>query len=96
MSRWEVGLGLVGGCALLGGYAWLAALSRRMRIVSRRLALHICREPDGPGARARVDAAEILRRERAAARPMLPPRPVDATQPMPAARARNREYGEGG
>ena len=101
LPYWASTRDLVIACALLGGYAWLAVLSARIRAVSRRLGSHICREPDTGGAgghsegRGRVDAADILRRERGTPRPMLPQTAaartpaaaaVEVTRPMPVVR----------
>lgn len=52
VSWWEITRDLVIVCALLAGYGWLAVLSARVRVVSRRLGAHVCREPD-PAPRVR-------------------------------------------
>jgi len=94
VSLWEITRDLVFGCVLLGGYAWLAVLSVRVRVLSRRLGSHVCREPDTgragghSEAGGRVDVAEILRRERDTPRPMPPrvagaPAAAEVTYPMP-------------
>ncbi len=72
---WEMARDLAVTCLLLVGYAWLSVLTLRVRSVSRRLALHVCRKPTvgGPEQERRlVHANEILRRERSTPRPMLP------------------------
>jgi len=101
VSWWAITRDLVIACALLGGYAWLGVLSVRVRGLHRRLAVHVCREPDTGRAgdhsegRGRVDAAEILRREQDTPRPMLPRVPTaEVTHPIPVVRTTNhgRKY----
>jgi hypothetical protein len=94
LAGWESTRDLVIGGALLAGYAWLVVLSARVRVLSRRLGSHVCREADTGGrvgahaeASGRVGAAEILRRERDTPRPMLPraaaaPAAAEITYPM--------------
>jgi hypothetical protein len=58
---------------LMFGYCWLVALTVRVRKLSQRLALHVCRDPviirnqkhqDGDGDQP-VTVAELLAREHA-------------------------------
>jgi hypothetical protein len=59
VSWWEITRDLVIVCALLAGYGWLAVLSIRVQVVSRRLGAHVCREPGkAPRARAAPTAVE--------------------------------------
>lgn len=44
LSMWEVGRDLVIACLPVAGYAWLVALSVRMRVLHRHLAMHVCRD----------------------------------------------------
>jgi hypothetical protein len=98
VSWWEFMRDLVIICVLLVGYAWLAVLTKRVRVLSRRLGSHVCREPDAGRAGhresdGRVEVAEILRRERDTPRPMLPrargaPATAEVTEPMPVVRDR--------
>jgi hypothetical protein len=43
-ASWELARDLIIACALLAGYAWLAALSARVRALHRRLATQVCRD----------------------------------------------------
>ncbi len=76
---WTLAHDLLVTVLLLVGYFWLATLTVRARKLSRRLALHICRDPvivrrtepqDGDGGQADHDrpvtVAELLAREHAA------------------------------
>jgi len=56
--------GLALSAGLLGGYAWLAVLAVRVRSLHRRLAVHVCRDPQPVVARRPVTVAELLERER--------------------------------
>ena len=102
LSLWAFTRDLVIACALLAGYAWLTVLSRRVRVLSRRLGAHVCGDPNRgragghSEAHGRVDATEILSRERDTPQPMLPPRrtpaPADTTQPIPVLRQHDNDH----
>jgi len=77
---WPLARDLLVAIMLLGGYAWLSALTLRQRRLSRRLALHICSEPvpirpaprppgSGSAAGGRRGSDDAVRRDRAADRP---------------------------
>ena len=106
---WEFTRDLVIVCGVLAGYAWLTVLSRRVRVLSRRLGAHVCgdqnrgRAGGHSEAHGRVDATEILRRERDTPRPMLPPRrtpattpAADMTQPIPVLGREDSDYDDEG
>ena len=68
---WTLAYDLLVTVLLLAGYCWLVALTLRVRKLSQRLALHVCRDPvivrnqkcqDGDGDRP-VTVAELLERE---------------------------------
>lgn len=59
VSWWVITRDLVITCTFLVGYGWLAVLSIRVRMLSRRLGTHICREPNPtPHTRTVLTAAE--------------------------------------
>lgn len=70
--------------AVLVGYAWLAALSARVRALSRRLARHVCEEPDARWSRR--PAEKVVRRERGtpgrALSPTVRRAPAEVTSPL--------------
>jgi len=85
-SHWEVGRDLVVAGVSLAGYVWLVTLSLRVRVLRRRLAMHICRDVDFHAARAidpeddaeiangaqKITVADLLDREQGRPRRMLP------------------------
>jgi hypothetical protein len=84
---WEVARDLVIVCAFLAGYGWLAVLSARVRVVSRRLGAHVCREP-GKAPRASGPPGKAPRARGA-------PTAVETTQPITAAQARDSDQERG-